>query len=131
MRKLLILASIAALAAPAALIPTMAAADTYYGTSDPCKDAQRSSANKGTVIGGATGALAGGLIAGHGNKLGGALIGGAAGAVIGHQVGKHNYKCPAPPSHYRTRSGCRWIEENGRGFEVCKGSDGVWRPSGR
>ena len=120
MRKLLIIASVAALAAPVALIPTFAAArDSNYGTSDPCSDARRSSANKGTLLGAGAGALAGGL------------IGGAAGAVIGHQVGKHNVKCATPPSYYRPRDGCRWVEEKNRGFEVCRGPDGVWRPSDR
>ena len=132
MRKLLIIASVAALAAPVALIPTFAAArDSNYGTSDPCSDARRSSANKGTLLGAGAGALAGGLIAGHGNKLGGALIGGAAGSVIGHQVGMHNVKWSTPPSYYRPRDGCRWVEEKNRGFEVCRGPDGVWRPSDR
>lgn len=45
-----------------------------------------SSRAKGALIGGAGGAVAGGLI-GHG--VGGALIGGAAGAGAGYLIGRH------------------------------------------
>jgi Glycine zipper 2TM domain len=136
-------AGMMAIAVPT-VAPTAAMAQRY----DPCREQQRSNANKGTIVGGVVGALAGGGVAARGAKTEGALLGGAVGAVAGHQIGKHNTKCqsyrPAPRpaartsnnnyqrSSYAGSSNCRWVQDDrGRGYEVCRSRDGVWRPSGR
>lgn len=139
--------ALAAAGMMALVIPTVAPSAAMAQRYDPCRDQQRSNANKGTVIGGVMGALAGGGVASRGAKTEGALLGGAVGAVAGHQIGKHNTKCqnyrPAPRpaartnnnyqrSSYSQPSNCRWVQEDrGRGYEVCRSRDGVWRPSGR
>lgn len=135
-RHALVLAVLAVAATPLAA-PSPAAAQAYasYGP-DPCHVARREAGNNGAVTGGILGAVAGGALAGRGSRLGGALVGGAVGAVAGHEIAKNSVKCVAYPGRYRNhRSGCRWVEEryHGRwhGFEVCRGPDGVWRPSGR
>ena len=138
-------AGMMALAAPAAL-PSVASAQSY----DSCREQQRQQANKGTIVGGLVGALAGGGVAAKGAKTEGALLGGAVGAVAGHQIAKSNAKCsgyrPAPRPAARTSnyqrssyapaaSNCRWVQDNYGGrnhsYEVCRGRDGVWRPTGR
>ena len=130
-------------------LPSVASAQSY----DPCREQTRQQANKGTIVGGLVGALAGGGVAAKGAKTEGALLGGAVGAVAGHEIGKRNSKCsnyrpaPAPrPAAYRSSSNyqrssysqpsnCRWVQDNYGGrnhsYEVCRGRDGVWRPSGR
>ena len=142
-------AGMMAVTVPAVTFPSIASAQSY----DPCRDQQRQSANKGTIVGGLVGALAGGGVAAKGAKTEGALLGGAVGAVAGHEIGKRNSKCssyrpaPAPrPAAYRSSnnyqrssysqpSNCRWVQDNYGGrnhsYEVCRGRDGVWRPSGR
>lgn len=131
---------------PVMAFPSVASAQSY----DPCREQQRQSANKGTIVGGLVGALAGGGVAAKGAKTEGALLGGAVGAVAGHEIGKRNSKCsnyrPAPRPAYRSSnnyqrssysapSNCRWVQDyyGGRNhsYEVCRGRDGVWRPSGR
>lgn len=131
---------------PVMAFPSVASAQSY----DPCREQQRQSANKGTIVGGLVGALAGGGVAAKGVKTEGALLGGAVGAVAGHEIGKRNSKCsnyrPAPRPAYRSSnnyqrssysppSNCRWVQDyyGGRNhsYEVCRGRDGVWRPSGR
>ncbi len=135
-RPALVAAAVAALAAPLApAAPAAAQAYASYGP-DPCHVAKRQAGNSGTVAGGVIGALAGSAIAGRGSRLGGALVGGAVGAVAGHEIAKNSVKCVAYPHRYRDhRPGCRWVEERRHGvwhgFEVCRGPDGVWRPSGR
>ena len=137
-------AGMIAVTVPAATFPSIASAQSY----DPCRDQQRQSANKGTIVGGLVGALAGGGVAAKGAKTEGALLGGAAGAVAGHEIGKRNAKCdryrPAPRapdrnnnvqrSNYAASSNCRWVKDsyNGRtqSFQVCRDRDGVWRPRG-
>ena len=52
----------------------------------------RSAGNKGTVIGGVSGAVLGSAVAGHGAKTEGAVLGGLVGAVAGHQIAKNNSK---------------------------------------
>jgi hypothetical protein len=131
-------AAMMAVTVPAVTFPSIASAQSY----DPCRDQQRQSANKGTIVGG--------LVAAKGAKTEGALLGGAVGAVAGHEIGKRNSKCsnyrPAPRpaartssnyqrSSYSQPSNCRWVQDNYGGrnhsYEVCRGRDGVWRPSGR
>lgn len=141
-------AGMMAVTIPAVTFPSIASAQSY----DPCREQQRRSANKGTVVGGLVGALAGGGVAAKGVKTEGALLGGAVGAVAGHEIAKRNSKCagyrpaPAPrPAAYRSNntyprsssqpSNCRWVQDSHGGrdhsYEVCRSRDGVWRPSGR
>ena len=141
MKNLLAFSLAAACAASSLAVPQFALAQPRgdYGRNDPCQDQKRSATTTGTVAGGVIGALAGSAIAGKGNKTEGAIIGGVIGAGVGHQVGKHSVKCQAYPDRIRqtsySRGNCRWIQEyyNGRDhdLEVCRGRDGVWRPSGR
>ncbi len=125
----------AALAAATISTPHVADAQYYhsYGP-DPCHAERRQAANTGAVAGGATGAILGGAVIGH--SLGGALIGGAVGAVAGHEIAKSTVSCVSYPRRISYhRANCRWVEEYHAGrrhdFEVCRGGDGVWRPSGR
>jgi len=137
MKPFVTLAVAAAIAAPSLAIPRLADAQYYrqYGTYDPCRAEQRAAANHGTVAGGVLGAVLGSAIAGRGNRFAGAVVGGTAGAVAGHAIAKNTVKCLAYPARYRPRLHCRWIQEYHGGvyhqFEVCRGPDGVWRPSGR
>lgn len=138
-------AGMMALTVPATVaLPGVASAQSY----DPCREQVRQQANKGTIVGGLVGALAGGGVAAKGAKTEGALLGGAVGAVAGHEIGKRNAKCdryrPAPRAAYRDNnyqrsnyagsSNCRWVKDsyNGRtqSFQVCRDRDGVWRPRG-
>lgn len=138
MNRALPLTAVAALAMSTITVPTFASAQgRSYGSGDVCREQQRSSANKGTVVGGLGGALLGGAVAGNGAKTEGAILGGVVGAVAGHEIAKRNVKCSNYPkrvtrSSYQ-RNNCRWVQEGsgGRGFEVCRGRDGVWRSSGR
>jgi hypothetical protein len=119
MRKLLILASIAAVAAPAftlTVVPTEALANAA-----DCRAAA-------TVGGGVGGAVIGGGLARGG--VGGALLGGLGGAVIGHEVARHNCK-DAPRYQRRVSASCRYETRyrSHRPYQVrvCEGRDGVWR----
>ena len=78
-------AGMMAVTVPAVTFPSIASAQSY----DPCRDQQRQSANKGTIVGGLVGALAGGGVAAKGAKTEGALLGGAVGAVAGHEISDH------------------------------------------
>jgi len=138
MNRVLAVAAAAAVAASTLTLPTFAAAQSY-GSGDPCRAEQRRKANQGTLAGGVLGAVVGGSVAGNGAKTEGAVLGGVVGAVAGHQIAKRNVKCGSYPkrmsrSSYQ-RNNCRWVQEyyDGRNqsFEVCRGRDGVWRPSGR
>lgn len=138
MNRVLALAAAAAVAASTLTIPTFAAAQSY-GSGDPCRAEQRRKANQGTLAGGVLGAVVGGSVAGNGAKTEGAVLGGVVGAVAGHEIAKRNVKCGAYPKRVSRnsyqRNNCRWVQEyyGGRNhsFEVCRGRDGVWRPSGR
>ena len=118
MRKLLILASIAAMAAPAfslTVVPTEALASAR-----DCRTAS-------TVGGGVGGALIGNGLS-HGSTAG-TLLGGLGGAVIGHEVARNN--CKDKPR--RTAVACRYETHyrDHRPYQVrlCEGRDGVWRPA--
>ena len=82
-------AGMMAVTVPAVTFPSIASAQSY----DPCRDQQRQSANKGTIVGGLVGALAGGGVAAKGAKTEGALLGGALGALGGAAVGKNSAAC--------------------------------------
>ena len=138
MKRLVVLTLAVAIAAPVASAPTFAAAQSArsYGSGDLCRAEQRRKANQGTLAGGVIGAVVGGSVAGHGAKTEGALLGGAVGAVAGHEIAKRRVQCSSYPRRVsQSSSRCRWVQEyyGGRnhGFEVCRGRDGVWRPSGR
>lgn len=137
MKTIVALASAVAITAPTLAIPQTALAQSArsYGTGDVCAAQQRSAGTKGAVVGGLLGALVGSQVAGNGAKTEGAVLGGAVGAVAGHQIGKSQVKCVNYPRRVASRSNCRWVQEyyGGRNhdFEVCRGRDGVWRPSGR
>ncbi|MDB5458976.1 MAG: glycine zipper protein [Caulobacteraceae bacterium] len=122
MRKLLILASIASMAAPAltvVVVPAEASASA------------RGCRNVGTAVGGVTGAVVGSNLASGGGRTGGAILGGLVGAVAGHEIAKQNCGGDQRRS-YRTAS-CRneTRYRNHRPYQVhlCQGRDGVWRPA--
>ena len=138
MKTVLALVSAFAVAAPALAVPQFASAQTAraYGTGDVCAAQRRSAANKGTVAGGLIGAFVGSQVAAKGARTEGAVLGGAVGAVAGHEIAKRNVRCASYPNRIAShRANCRWVQEyyGGRNhnFEVCRGRDGVWRPSGR
>ncbi len=112
MRKLLVLASVIVMTAPAVtLAPTEALA-----SAEGCR-------NTGTAVGGVSGAVVGGGLA-HGG-VGGAIVGGLVGAVAGHAIASAN--CPRG----RRWVACRWETHYryNRAYHVhlCQGRDGVWR----
>jgi uncharacterized protein YcfJ len=119
MRKLLILASVVAMAAPAltVTVPTAASASS------------RGCRNTGTAIGGVTGAVVGSNLASGGGRTGGAIIGGLVGAVAGHEIAKRN--CGDDTRYYRSACRNETRYRNHRRYEVrvCQGRDGVWRPA--
>ena len=121
-------------------VPQYASAvDRDYGRGDICVSKQKEATTTGTIPGGALGALAGAALAGKKDRTAGVIVGGLIGAGVGHQVGKHYIKCSAYPSRLTqttySRQNCQWITETYDGrdhdLEICRGKDGVWRPSGR
>ena len=84
MRKLLLAASFAAIAA----VPAVTAQSTA------CEREQRSDRVAGTVVGGVAGALLGSVIAGNSSNTEGTVIGGVAGAIAGNQIAKSGNPCP-------------------------------------
>jgi uncharacterized protein YcfJ len=121
MRKLLILASIASMAAPAvtvAVVPTEASASA------------RGCRNVGTAVGGVTGAVVGSNLASGGGRTGGAILGGLVGAVAGHEIAKQNCN-EERRSSYRAACRTETRYRNHRPYQVrlCQGRDGVWRPA--
>ena len=122
MRKLLILASVAAMAAPAftlTVVPTEALANAA-----DCRAAA-------TAGGGVGGAIIGGGLARGG--VGGALLGGLGGAVIGHESARHNCKDAPRDAPRHVAVSCRYQTHyrDHRPYQVrvCEGRDGVWRPA--
>jgi len=101
-----------------------------YGPYDPCQAARAEAGHNGAVEGGVLGAIAGAAIAGRGSRVGGAVIGGTVGAVAGNQIARSNVRCVAYPPGYHRHRHCRWIDDRGHQFEVCRRPDGVWRPWG-
>ena len=119
MRKMIILASVAAMAAPAftlTAIPTAALADAR-----DCRVAA-------TVGGGVGGAVIGGGLA-HGGTTG-AILGGLGGAVIGHEVARNNCK-DKPKNRYAVACRTQTHYRDHRPYQArfCQGRDGVWRPA--
>lgn len=141
MKRILVLASAAVLAAPMAVTPGFASAQSYrdYGAGDVCAQQRKEAGTKGAIAGGILGGVLGSAVSGRGAKTEGAALGAVAGAVAGNQIAKRRVQCGAYPKRVAqtkySRSNCRWVQEyyGGRNhsFEVCRGRDGVWRPSGR
>ena len=118
MRKLMILASVAAMAAPAisvTVVPTAALADAA-----DCRAAA-------TIGGGAGGALIGGGLA-HGG-VAGAVLGGVGGAVIGHEVARHNCKDKRRSYAVACRTSTHYRDHRPYQIRECQGRDGIWRPA--
>jgi hypothetical protein len=86
MRRLLLIAGVAALA-----VPGLASAQTS------CREQQHDNRVAGTVIGALGGALIGGAVAGHGSRGTGVVIGGVAGGVTGNVVGGASTNCADYP----------------------------------
>jgi hypothetical protein len=138
MKTVLALVSAVAIAAPTLVVPQFASAQSArtYGSGDLCAAQKRAAGNKGAVVGGLIGAFAGSQLAGHGARTEGTILGAGVGAVAGHEIAKRNVHCvPYPTRISAHKANCRWVQEyyGGRNhsFEVCRGRDGVWRPSGR
>jgi uncharacterized protein YcfJ len=119
MRKLILVASLAALVGSAAA-PEIASAKSR------CERDRSNSRVAGTVAGGVLGALAGSAIAGRGDGTEGAVIGGVVGAVAGNQLTKKKSPCPtgyvyrsyddrySSRSARRVRESCRWEDRSYR-----------------
>ncbi len=141
MKRTLTLTAAAAILASSLMVPQFAAAQSTreYGNGDICREARRESGHKGAIVGGVLGALVGSQVAGKDDRGKGAVIGGVVGAAAGNQVGRSRVNCKGYPSRIAqtnySRKNCQWVSEyyGGRthNFEVCRGKDGVWRPSGR
>jgi hypothetical protein len=102
MRKLLLIAGLAALA-----VPGLASAQTS------CREQQHDNRVAGTVVGALGGALIGGAVAGHGSQGAGALIGGVAGGVTGNVVGGASASCADYPQTGFYDSNGIWHEPTG------------------
>ena len=101
MRKLLLIAGVAALA-----VPGLASAQTG------CREQQHDNRVTGTVLGAVGGALLGSAVAGHGSKTTGAVIGGVAGGAVGNAVGGASTNCDYSRTGYYDGSGV-WHAANG------------------
>jgi uncharacterized protein YcfJ len=138
MRTILSLTAAIAIAAPAFMAPTFADAQSArsYGRGDVCSYKRQQAKKKGTITGALIGGTLGAAVGARGNKTEGALLGGTVGAIAGNQIARDNFHCASYPRRVSARSGqCKWVQEyyGGRwhGFEVCRGRNGDWRPSGR
>jgi len=58
-----------------------------------CKVKKKENQTDGVIVGGATGALAGNVIAGKKHKTTGTVLGAVAGALVGSEVGKNRPRC--------------------------------------
>ncbi len=138
MRTILSLTAAIAIAAPAFAMPTVADAQSArsYGRGDICSYKRDQAGKKGTVTGALIGGTLGAAAASDGVRGEGAVLGGVVGAIAGNQIAKSNFRCSDYPRRVSTRrANCKWVQEHYRGrwhgFEVCRGRDGYWRPSGR
>jgi hypothetical protein len=91
MRRLLLMASVAALA-----VPGLASAQPG------CREQQHDNRVAGTVLGAVGGALLGGAVAGHGSKGAGAVVGGVTGGVVGNVIGGASTNCDPRTGYYDT-----------------------------
>ena len=102
--------------------------DYSYGREDPCARKQAVKTQQGAVTGGLIGATAGYLLGGRGHKVAGAVVGGAVGATAGGAIARNNFRCTEYPRGYYAHRNCRWVNDDGHSFEICRGRDGEWRP---
>ena len=101
MRKLLLIAGLAAVA-----IPSLASAQTT------CHEEKNNSRVVGTVVGAGIGALLGSAIAGRHNSTGPAIGGAVVGGVAGNAIGGSSVHCDRYDNGYYDRDG-RWHEASG------------------
>src|SRR5260370_39298277 len=101
MRKLVLIAGLAALA-----IPGLASAQTT------CHQEKNNNRVVGTVLGAGIGALIGSGLAGHHNSTGAAVAGGVVGGVAGNAIGGSTVHCDHYDNGYYDRDG-RWHEASG------------------
>lgn len=94
MRKLLLIAGIASLAAPTLAVPTIASAQPG------CREQQHDSRVAGTVVGAGLGALIGSSVAGPGSRGAGAVAGAVGGGVVGNVAGGASVNCETPAGYY-------------------------------
>ena len=138
MKTIVTLAGAALIAASSGAAPTIASAQPYpdYGRGDICHHERQAAATRGSVVGAILGGVFGASVAGRHDRAAGAIIGGSVGAVAGHAIGGHSVACEEYPRRISWhRDNCHWVREFYDGadheFEVCRDTDGVWRPSGR
>jgi uncharacterized protein YcfJ len=114
MRKLMILAGVVAIAAPAFTLtaPTLASASA------------RGCRNTGTAVGGVTGAVIGSNMS-HGG--GGAILGGLVGAVAGHAIASQNCGHDRRYGPVACRYETQYRNHQPYRVHMCQGRDGVWR----
>jgi hypothetical protein len=113
MRKLLMIAGVAALT-----IPGLANAQTT------CHHEKNNDRVVGTVVGAGLGALLGSAIAGHHDRGVGAVAGAVGGGVVGNAVGGSAVHCDRYDNGYYDRDGY-WHTANGRGSGYYD-RDGRW-----
>lgn len=112
MRKLLLIAGVAALA-----IPSIASAQPG------CREQQHNHRVAGTAIGAGLGALLGSAIAGPGSRGAGAVVGAVGGGVVGNVAAGSSVKCDSRTGYY---------DQNGewRAYPGHYDDDGTWRAAG-
>ena len=129
-----VLALGAALLVAGAPVATAAQPPGEYWQGDLCHQQKHEAASRGTFIGAIFGGVFGWVLAGRGHRAAGAAIGGSAGALAGHAIGEDSVECLSYPLRVNAHEGnCHWVSEFYDGaqheFEVCRESDGVWRPT--
>ena len=114
MRKLLLIAGVAALAVPALAAPSVASAQPG------CREQQHDSRVAGTVVGAGLGALIGSAVAGPGSRGAGAVAGAIGGGVVGNVAGGSSVNCETRTGYYDSRG--VWRANDGYYDD-----NGVWR----
>lgn len=94
MRKLLLIAGVAALAVPGMAIPSIASAQP------DCREQQHDNQVAGTFAGAGLGALLGSAIAGPGARGAGAVVGAVGGGVVGNVAGGSSVTCDTRAGYY-------------------------------
>jgi hypothetical protein len=135
MQKSALAAAILIAAISLACQPALAQPPGASWNGDICHQQKQAAAAHGTFLGAIFGGIFGAAVAPR-DRAAGAVVGGGAGAVIGHAAGADSIEClPYPPRVEAHDAACQWVSQSYDGaphqFEVCKESDGAWRPSGR
>ena len=94
MRKLLLIAGVAALAVPTLAVPSIASAQPG------CREQQHDNRVAGTFAGAGLGALLGSAIAGPGSRGAGAVVGAIGGGVVGNVAGGSSENCDTRTGYY-------------------------------